>query len=150
MIKVSKNEFNLFAFIIKTAVILFSIVVSLALFYFFEQKGMVVQVQTVQVRAEATTTNFNFSFNGKEFERFLSALMPAFLITRKVFWAFIKFFAFFYAGIILIACFILRFATKNIQNDNAEYSIQSNYDIVENNSIYSYDTVKNLNLTLTI
>ena len=155
MIKVNQNEFHLFSFIIKTVIVLLSLAVSLFVCFFFEQKGMVAQLQTTQLQttqlqAESAIPSLNVKLTGKDFERILSGFMPMLILTRSSLLTFVKFFTFFYAGILLLAKCIMRCFTKKsvvtLQNNQAPVSFKAS----KSEAVPLYDTIENLNLTLNI
>lgn len=160
MIKVSKNEFHLLSFIIKVAVILLSVAVSLCLCFLFEQKGLAFPSAQLRVEVSSTvsqtsnttsTTNTFFGVNGKELQKLFSAIMPLFVFTRKALVTFFKFFAFFFSGLVLIYKFVTKLLLKKSRNVKIVSKVETSKNFEEElSNLFSYDTIKSLNLTLTI
>ena len=151
MIKASQKQFNIFTFVIKAVLALFSIVVSLFLCYFFEQEGITIQVQGLPFKVENAFNKLNVNnFNFKGVERVLSSglLFLAFII--KMCLAFFLLFALIYSSVRLVAYVLRSLTVKSEETQKLTSEAQENYGLVKSAETNFYDTIKNLNLTLNI
>ena len=76
------KKFNIVSFIIKTAIVVLSIVVSLCVLFLTEQYFMA--MRGILIHGENVNANNLFRINEKEVERLMSGAMPAVIITRTL------------------------------------------------------------------
>lgn len=152
MIKVMPKQFNMLAFILKTVLALFSIALSFVAFYFFEQKGMIANFQPLNFKVDFSFSNFNFNVNlsDKVFERFLSSVAFALVVSSKPILVFLSIFAFVYAGVLVVARIIILLFTKILNAQSVQIKQEKTYGKVKNSAVSFYDILRNLNLTLTM
>lgn len=110
------KQFNIVSFIIKTAIVVLSIAVSLFVLFLTEQYFMA--MRGILIRGENVNLNNLFRINEKELERFMSGIMPAVIIARTLALNLLKFVTFIYsfavASVIVIAIFIEKHLSTSI------------------------------------
>lgn len=110
------KQFNIVSFIIKTAIVVLSIVVSLCVLFLTEQYFMA--MRGILIHGENVNANNLFRINEKEVERLMSGAMPAVIITRTLALNLLKFVTFIYsfavASVIVIAIFIEKHLSTSI------------------------------------
>ncbi|MBR4419398.1 MAG: hypothetical protein IKT32_00805 [Clostridia bacterium] len=155
MVKVKQKQFNIFTFIVKAVLVLLSIAVSLFLFIVFEQKGIIIQFQSllpkVEVSIPSSIPNLNMSFIEKEVGRFLSGVVFTFFLTRKSICLFFSIFAILYASLSMLASILLSITSKWFGGKKVKYEEgEKEFDLPKTPKVSYNDVVKTLNLTLTI
>lgn len=110
------KKFNIVSFIIKTAIVVLSIVVSLFVLFLTEQYFMA--MRGILIRGENVNLNNLFRINEKELERFMSGIMPAVIIARTLALNLLKFVTFIYSfavvSVIILAIFIEKYFSISI------------------------------------
>ncbi len=155
MVKVKQKQFNIFTFIVKAVLVLLSITMSLFLFFIFEEKGMLVQYQSllpkIEVSIPKSIPNINMSYIEKEVGRFLSGVLFTFFLTRKSVRLFFSIFAILYASLFILVNILLSVASKWFGGTKVNYEEgKKEFDLPKTPIVSYNDVVKTLNLTLTI
>ncbi|MBO5712908.1 MAG: hypothetical protein J6R88_01725 [Clostridia bacterium] len=158
MIKVKNVQFNILAFIIKTALLVVSVAVSIILLTLSEQNGVVLNgieqnglmLRNVFARPEATTQANVFGINEKALERVFSTLVPSFLLTKTIIFNVCKFIAFAIVGAIVIARLVILLARKNVNATGVATRVTESAVCVNTKNSVDFDSYLNLNVKLTI
>lgn len=148
MIKVKDINFNLISFIIKAALVVLSIAVSLIILAIFEQNGLL--FKGLNFRLDSLFNNANFRVNEKELERIVTSLTPTFIVTKSVVSIMSVLSLFLNAGFVAIACVVIALLIKKIICGIKNIGVVKTNATFTVSNVTSYDTISPLNLTLTI
>lgn len=133
MKKVIKGKLNINAFVLKTAVAIISIALTLILLLCFNQSGLVFRNIFLQNEPVNTPSSF-MRFNEKEIERIVSSCATNFIITKSIIFNVFKFiiFACLIANVLVYVVIELLF--KNVQYKFVENKEESKFVAINTNS----------------
>lgn len=139
------KEFNIISFVIKTALIVISIAVSLCVLILSEQYA-------VAMRGVVRSDGLNnlFRFNEKDFERLISAITPNFIALKLLSITFARFVSFFFAGAIAAVYFFVFGVLKGMVKSTNISTVEQNKEIKTIQDYTPKRVFYNVNLKLTI
>ena len=139
------KQFNIISFVIKTAIVVVSIVVSLFVLILSEQYA-------IAIRGVMRSDGINnlFRFSEKDFERLISAITPNFIILKLFSITFARFATFLFAGAIAAVYFFVFGVLKGMVKSTNIYTVKQNKEVKTIQNYTTKSVFYNVNLKLTI
>ncbi len=148
MNKVKDLKLNINAFVLKTALAITSIALTLILVLCFNQNGLVLRNVFLQNESVGTPSSF-MRFNEKEIERIVSSFATNYIITKSFIFNVFKFVIFSCMVVNAVVYFVTELLFKSLQYKHVEYKVESQF-VVYSSTNNNFAVFNKLNTKLTI